>query len=117
MKMDIKQDKAEAFALRVINLYLGLKQQGETVFSKQLLRSGTSIGANIAESLYSESTGDMIHKLHISLKEASETKYWLKLLFKSKFIEESYYLSLLSDCEELIKILTSIINSLKAKQK
>lgn len=115
--MDIKQDKAEAFALRIIDLYIYLKRKGETVLSKQLLRSGTSIGANIAESSYSESTGDMIHKLHISLKEASETKYWLKLLFKSNFIEEMPYRSMLAECEELIKILTSIINTLKAKSK
>lgn len=59
----------------------------------------------------------MIHKLHISLKEASETKYWLKLLFKSNFIEETPYRSMLAECEELIKILTSIINTLKAKSK
>lgn len=114
MNRDIKQEKAEMFSLRIISLFSCLKEKGEFIMSKQLLRSGTSIGANIAESVYSESEIDMTHKLSIALKEASETKYWLKLLYKSCYIEESTYISLMSDCDELIKILSSIIKTLKS---
>lgn len=99
--------------MRIINLYKFLCQKGEYVISKQILRSGTSIGANIAEARYAESREDMIHKLAISLKEASETQYWLRLLFRSDFIGEREYISLLYDCEELLKLLTTVIRSLK----
>ncbi|MDE7437071.1 MAG: four helix bundle protein [Muribaculaceae bacterium] len=115
--MDIKSKKAEEFSLRIIKLHSYLKEKGEYVMSKQILRAGTSIGANIAESIYSESTDDLIHKLHISTKEASETSYWLRLLYRSEFIDEKLYLSLQNDCQELIKILTSIINKLKSTRK
>lgn len=110
---DIKQDKAEAFALRIIKLNAYLRGKRETVISKQILRSGTSIGANIAESLYAESVDDLIHKLAISLKEASETRYWLRLLLRSTYIDDKLFASLNRDCEELIKILTAISKKLK----
>lgn len=113
--MDVKKEKSEEFALRIVKLYPYLRDKHEFVMSKQILR--TSIGANIAESLYSESKDDMIHKLAISLKEASETRYWLRLLHKSDYIEDRLFHSLLGDCEELIKILTSIINKLKSNPK
>lgn len=115
--MDIKSQKAEEFALRTIKLHSYLNEKGEYVMSKQILRSGTSIGANIAESIYAESTDDLIHKLHISIKEASETSYWLRLLHKSEFVDDRLYESLQSDCQELIKILTAIINKLKSNRK
>lgn len=115
--MDAKKEKSEAFALRIVRLYSYLRDKSEFVMSNQILRAGTSIGANIAESLYAESKDDMIHKLAISLKEASETRYWLKLLHKSEYIEDRLFHSLLDDCEELIKILTSIINKLKSNPK
>lgn len=115
--MDIKSQKSEDFALRIIKLYSFLKEKGEYVMSKQILRSGTSIGANIAESIYAESTDDLIHKLHISIKEASETAYWLRLLHRSQYIEGNLYESLQKDCQELIKILTAIINKLKTNRK
>lgn len=113
--MDAKVEKSEAFALRIVKLFTFLKEKGEFVMSKQILRSGTSIGANIAESIFAESREDMIHKLSISLKEASETKYWLNLLYKSEYIDKKLFDSLSNDCTELIKILTSIINALKRK--
>lgn len=115
--MDIKSQKAEEFALRIIKLHSYLKEKGEYVMSKQILRSGTSIGANIAESIYAESSDDLIHKLHISIKEASETSYWLRLLHRSEYVEEKLYESLQNDCQELIKILTAIINKLKSNRK
>lgn len=113
--MDAKVEKSEAFALRIVKLFTFLKEKGEFVMSKQILRSGTSIGANIAESIFAESREDMIHKLSISLKEASETKYWLNLLYKSEYIDKKLFDSLSNDCTELIKILTSIINAIKRK--
>lgn len=115
--MDVKQAKSEAFALRIVKLYPYLRDKHEFVMSKQILRAGTSIGANIAESIYAESKDDMIHKLAISLKEASETRYWLRLLRKGEYIEDRLFHSLFDDCEELIKILTSIINKLKSNSK
>lgn len=115
--MDIKSQKAEEFALRIIKLHSYLKEKGEYVMSKQILRSGTSIGANIAESIYAESTDDLIHKLHISIKEASETSYWLRLLHRSEYVEEKLYESLQNDCQELIRILTVIIKKLKSNRK
>ncbi len=115
--MDIKSQKAEDFALRIIKLHSYLKEKGEYVMSKQILRAGTSIGANIAESIYAESTDDLIHKLHISIKEASETSYWLRLLHRSESVDNKLYESLQNDCHELIKILTAIINKLKSNRK
>lgn len=100
--MDIKSQKAEDFALRIIKLHSYLKENGEYVMSKQILRSGTSIGANIAESIYAESTDDLIHKLHISIKEASETSYWLRLLHRSEYVDKKLYESLQNDCQELL---------------
>ena len=102
-KSIIKQ-KSVAFALRIIKAFRFLKEQkGEYVMSKQLLRSGTAIGALIREAEFAESKKDFIHKLHISLKEANETDYWLTLLHES----------IQADCTELIKLLTSIIKSSK----
>lgn len=104
------QSKSEDFAIRVCKLYEFLKgQKKETVISKQILRSGTSIGANIAEALYAESNDDFIHKLKIARKEANETSYWLKLLYKTDKLSEIEYNSINADCQELIKILSSII--------
>lgn len=110
MREDIKWQKSEAFALRIIDLYNYLiNEKKEYVMSKQILRSGTSIGANIVESEFSESKADFIHKLTISQKEAGESLYWLRLLGKKSYIEKNLYDSLYKDCEEFIRILTSII--------
>ncbi|MCM1491170.1 MAG: four helix bundle protein [Muribaculum sp.] len=116
MRNDIKWQKSEAFSLRIIELYKYLTaQQREYVLSKQILRSATSIGANIVESEFSESPNDFVHKLTISQKEAGETLYWLRLLGKSGYIDFEYYSSLESECEEILKILSSIIIKMKAK--
>ena len=105
-------DKSKVFAIRTIRLYQHLQsEKKEFVLSKQFLRSGTSIGANIKESVYAQSTKDFVSKLRIALKEASEAEYWIELLFETGYITEKEFLSIHSDCVELIKILISIINS------
>ena len=110
--------KSKDFALRIIKLYNHLtKNKTEYIISKQIFRCGTSIGANIAESVYAQSHDDFISKLSIALKEASETKYWLELLFEAGYIEKAAYESIYSDCIELIKILTSIVKTSKEKRK
>ncbi|MBD5420742.1 MAG: four helix bundle protein [Bacteroides sp.] len=115
MREDVKWQKSEISALRIIELYKYLIiEKREYVLSKQLLRSGTSIGANIVESEFSESQADFIHKLSIAQKEAGETLYWLRLLVKSGYLDQNWYNSLYSEGEEIIKILTSII--VKAKR-
>lgn len=113
MKTDnIVADKSKAFAVRIINLYKYLcDEKKEFVLSKQLLRSGTSIGANVKESLRGQSKDDFIHKMNISLKEASESEYWLELLCETDYITKTQFDSIIADCCELIKILTSIIKS------
>ena len=115
MRDDVKWQKSEAFALRIIELYKYLIwDKREFILSKQILRSATSIGANIVESEFSESTADFIHKLTISQKEAGETLYWLRLLVKSGYLDENWFAALYNEGEEIIKILTSII--VKAKR-
>ncbi len=114
---DIKLEKAEELAIEIIKLHRMLtKEQAEYTISKQILRSGTSIGANISESHFSESRADFIHKLCIAQKEANETLYWLRLLYKSSIIENVTYTALYNSTEEILKILTSAIRSLKSKQ-
>ena len=112
-RMDIKTELSENFALRIVNLYQFLLKKNERIMCKQILRSGTSIGANIAESIYAESTDDMKHKLSISLKEASETRFWLRILYRSSYIDNMMFVSLNNDCESIIKLLTKIIKTLK----
>ena len=110
----IINQKSVTFALRIIKAFQFSKgQKGEYVMSKQLLRSGTAIGASIREAEFAESRKDFIHKLHISLKEANETNYWLILLHESDYINDATFQSIQTDCTELIKLLTSIIKSSK----
>ena len=102
--------KVDAFSNRIIRLYKYLKDiEKEFVLSKQLLRSGTSIGANIAESQSAQSSADFIHKLEVALKEAKETHYWLEKLLVGEYINEVGYKSMSNDNVEIIKLLTSII--------
>ena len=109
---NIIADKSKTFAIRIIRLYQHLETKNKGfILSKQLLKSGTSIGANVKESVYAQSTKDFISKLKISLKEANETEYWLDLLVATEYITENEFLSIHADCVELIKILISIINS------
>ncbi len=116
MKRSILKDKSKAFALRIIRLYNFLcKDKCEYVLSKQLLRSGTSIGANVAEAFYGQSEADFIAKLSISQKEAGETMYWLELLHESEYLNDNEFNSVYADAEELMKLLTSSIKTVKAK--
>ena len=112
--MSVVAIKSKAFALRIVRLYQHLTQEKrEFVLSKQLLRSGTSVGANIREAGYGQSRADFISKLSISLKEAAETEYWLELLHESGYLNDSEFSSIHRDCVELLKLLTSIINTAK----
>ncbi len=111
----ILTEKTYHFALRVVKAYRYLKEeQNEYVLSKQVLRSGTSVGANCKEAIYAQSTLDFINKLSIALKEASETEYWLDLLHDSQYIDDKSYESIQQECVEIIKLLTSIIKTTKS---
>lgn len=116
MKENIIKNKSFQFAIRIVNLYKYLStEKKEFVLSKQLLRSGTSVGAMVKESEQAESKADFIHKLSIGLKEANESIYWIELLFKTDYISINEFQSLMNDNEEIIKILVSIIKSSKSK--
>lgn len=111
---NIVLDKSKAFALRIIRLYRYLcTEHHEFVLSKQILRSGTSIGANAREAVRAQSRPDFYSKLNISLKEADETAYWLELLHESGYIKETAFQSIYQDCEELIRLLVSITKTQK----
>ena len=113
-KENIIADKSKAFALRIIKLYKYLiTEQKEYVISKQLLRCGTSIGANVKEAIRGQSKPDFYAKLNISLKEASETEYWLELLHESEYITEPQYESIYEDCQGIIKLLVAITKTQK----
>ena len=106
--------KSKAFALRIIKLYKHLKEvDKEFILSKQILRSGTSIGANARERKNSQSKADFINKLSIALKEADETQYWLELLYESEIIDENIFCSLNNDLKEIIAIITTSIKTAK----
>ncbi len=108
------QVKSRNFAIRIVGCYKYLTgQKNEYVISKQLLRCGTSIGANTRESKNAQSRMDFLNKLNIALKEADETEYWLDLLHETNYLDDTQYLSINSDCKELIKLLISIIKKLK----
>ena len=108
---NIVVQKSYAFSLRCVRLYKYLcSRDGNYIIGKQLLRSGTSIGANVREALRAQTRPDFITKLNVALKEASETEYWIELLRDSDYISSSQAESMLADCVELLKILTSIRN-------
>ena len=110
------QSKSREFAIRIINCYKFLtEEKKEFVLSKQLLRCGTSIGANTRESKNAQSRMDFLNKLNIALKEADETEYWLDLLYATNYLDKNLYDSINTDCVELIKMLTAIIRTLKEK--
>ena len=116
MKNDVIREKSYAFALRVVKLNRFLvDEKKEFVLSRQVLRSGTSIGANVEESKQAQSKLDFVHKLSIANKEAFETNYWLRLLRDSDLINSKLAESLLNDCEELQKILVASIKTAKGK--
>ena len=118
MRENLLTEKSIAFAARIIKLHKYLiKTQKEIVISKQIVRSGTSIGANINEANYGQSKADFISKLHIALKETAETEYWLRLLLASEYVSKEMGESLLSDCIELKRILIASINTAKGNEK
>ena len=118
MKTDnIVVDKSKTFAVRIVRLYQYLcGEKKEFVLSKQILRSGTSIGANVKEAIRGQSKADFSAKMNIALKEASETEYWLELLVETEYISKQQFESVYEDCIELIKLLTSIVKSSRRKE-
>lgn len=113
-RQSIVGDKSLAFAKRIAKLYRFLvDKKKETIMSKQILRSGTSIGANIREGLFAQSRKDFISKMNIALKEAGETDYWLEILYSAEYLIEMEYKSLKNDNDELIKLLSPIIKTTK----
>ncbi len=117
MSNSILRDKAKNFAKNIVFLCRNMKEEHkETVLINQLLRSGTSIGANIHEAQYAQGTKDFISKLEIAQKECYETEYWLELLFETGCIEESAYKAIQNDCGAIRRMLISSLNTIKAKQ-
>ncbi len=114
-KENIIQDKTMQFSLQIIELYKFLQLKKEFVLSKQLLRSGTSIGAMIRESTHAESKADFIHKFSIAQKEANESSYWIELLYKSEYINAKQYQNINDKLNEIQKIIASILISMKNK--
>jgi len=112
---NVVQQKSFQFALKSIRLYQLLKDKNEFAISKQLLKSGTSVGANIEEALGAQSTRDFLAKISIAYKEARETHYWLKLLVESKMLELNQIDDTLDRCDELLRLIGSIQKTLKKK--
>ena len=110
-KRNVIKDKSFEFAKEIVYLYKNLADRKEFVLSRQLLKSGTSIGANIREAEHAQSKADFINKLSISLKEANETAYWLDLLYETNYLTDEVYQNLKNKNIELLKLLTSIINT------
>lgn len=117
-KKNILREKSFTFAVRIIKFYKYLKSKhDEYILSRQIIRSGTSIGALIRESENAESKKDFIHKLNISLKETDETQYWLALLYETEFITKKMFDSINTDVEELIKLLVASVRTSKENLK
>ncbi|WP_073161606.1 MULTISPECIES: four helix bundle protein [unclassified Fibrobacter] len=117
MRNRVLENKCLAFAIRIVNLHQFLQQTSkEFVLSKQILRSGTSIGANVAEAIYAQSRADFFSKIGIAKKEAAETVYWLKLLQKTNYIDSRQFDSMNADNQELLKILTAISKSCRCEK-
>ena len=113
MNQDV-QEKSFKFAVRVVKLCKILREeQKEFIMTKQLLRSGTSVGANITEAQQAQSKSDFVHKMSVALKEAAETNYWLRLLHATDYLNDKAMKSMIMDCSELEKLLTAIIKSAK----
>lgn len=108
--------KSLDFAVRIVNLYMYLiAERHESVISKLLLRSGTSVGANLHEAQESISTREFESKVYIALKEARETEYWIELLFRTEYLDKTQYDSINADCVEILKLLVTILKSLRQK--
>ena len=116
--MSTIHEKSLAFAVRCVMLQRLLSsERNEYVLSKQLLRSGTSIGANVREGKNAQSKADFIAKMHVALKECNETKYWLELLHEAEYIEERAFFSIYADCRTVLYLLISILRSSKTEHK
>ena len=116
MKENALIEKSISFAARIVKLRRYLTQtQKETVISRQIVRSGTSIGANINEANYGQSRSDFIAKLHIALKETAETEYWLRLLVLSEYLDQATGDSMVKDCLELKRLLVASLNTAKGR--
>ena len=114
MDHNIIEKKSYAFAIRVVRLYkLLCSEKNEYVLSKQMMRSGTSIGANVAEAQNAQSRADFLSKMNIALKEATETKYWIRLLHDTEYLSIVEFNSIFDDCVELEKLLVSIVKAMK----
>ncbi len=111
---NVVAEKSKSFALRIIKLYKHLDTNHRIgIIATQILKSGTSIGANVKEAIRAQGKADFYAKLNISLKEASETEYWLELLYESEYITKEQFESIYNDCQELLKILTAITKTQK----
>ena len=118
MKENVVFVKSKGFAVRIVNLYRYLQEdKKEYVMSKQLLRSGTSIGANIAESECAISEKDFLSKLYIAFKECAETQYWIDILFETSYMNAQEYESITADCTELKKLLSAITKTTRDRDK
>ena len=116
MNVNASVEKSFDFAVRIVNIYKYLvKEHKEYILSKQLLRSGTSIGANISEAQRGQSKADFVAKMSIALKEANETQYWLRLLYRTDYLSKEQYQSLNADIMELLSILTAICKTSTGK--
>ena len=118
MRESITADKSLDFAVRIVNVskYL-MNENKEYILSKQLMRSGTSIGANVAEAQRGQSKADFVAKMSIALKEANETYYWLKLLYRTEYLSKEEYLSMYADIDEILRILTAICKTTAGEKK
>lgn len=116
MRDSIILNKSKAFALRIIKLYKYLNEaKREYILSKQLLRSGTSIGANVKEAVYAQSKADFTAKLFIAQKECAETEYWIELLYESEYINKDEFDSIYEDCQELMKLIVASTKTLQGR--
>ena len=108
------QERSFGFALRIVNVCKYIQsEEKEFIMTKQLLRSGTSIGANVAESEHAQSRADFCSKLNIALKEAAETDYWLRLLYAAKYLNQKEFQSIYEDCKEIERLLAAIVKTTK----
>lgn len=116
MKDNVVFEKSKRFAVRIVNLYKHLcNNKSEYILSKQLLRSGTSIGANISEALCSISKKEFLAKMYIAFKECTESKYWIELLYETDYLTKEEYNSIVDDCTEIQKLLTTITKTTKSE--
>lgn len=116
MTRSVIQDKSFEFAVRIVRLYKYLIEKRVYVLARQVLRSGTSIGANVAEAVSAQSKKDFVGKIYIALKEAKETSYWLRLLKETDYLEQKHFESIYEDCLDLIKMMSKTILTLQKNE-